>query len=124
MNKIFKLILTLKIMQFAIDDLVVYNPNIDPLPLPDDRPHDHGIVLGISNNYIMMQFTNSYKTKILKKSISFLPRTQKFYKNILISQVLCQMMKYIKIKTMRPIFEEKTNTTSFLGPFSLIEAYL
>jgi hypothetical protein len=72
----------------------------------------------------MMQFTNSYKTKILKKSISFLPRTPKFYKNILISQVLCQMMKYIKIKTMRPIFEEKTNTTSVLGPFSLIEAYL
>jgi hypothetical protein len=33
-------------------------------------------------------------------------------------------MKYIKIKTMRPIFEEKTNTTSALGPFSLIEAYL
>ena len=109
-------------MQFAIDDLVVYNPNIDPLP--DDRPHDHGIVLGISNNYIMMQFTNSYKTKILKKSISFLPRTPKFYKNIFISRVLSQMMKYIKIKTMHPIFEQKTNTTSLLGPFCLIESYL
>ena len=109
-------------MQFAIDDLIVYNPNIDPLP--DDRPHDHGIVLGISNNYIMMQFTNSYKSKILKDSISYLPRTSKFYKNIFISRVLSQLMKYIKIKTMRPIFEEKTNTTSILGPFLLIEGFL
>ena len=111
-------------MQFAIDDLVVYNPNIDPLPLLDDRPHDHGTVIGIYNKYIMILFTNSYKTKILKEYISFLPRTPKFYKNIFISRVLTQMMKYIKIKTMRPIFEEKTNTTSLLGPFCLIESYL
>ena len=111
-------------MQFAIDDLVVYNPNIDHLPLPDDRPHDHGTVLGLDGKYIMMLFTNSYKTKILKESISYLPRTPKFYKNIFISRVLSQMMKYIKIKTMRPIFEQKTNTTSLLGPFCLIEAYL
>lgn len=109
-------------MQFAIDDLVVYNPNIDPLP--DDRPHDHGIVLAIDGKYIIMQFTNSYKSKILKDSISYLPRTSKFYKNIFISRVLSQLMKYIKIKTMRPIFEEKTNTTSILGPFLLIEGFL
>ena len=111
-------------MQFAIDDLVLYTPNMkDPL-FYNQRPNDHGIVIGLDGNYVIIQFTNSYKTKIISDSISFLPCTLKYFQNIFKTRILPQMMKYIKIKIMRPIFEEKTNTNSILGPFLLIKAFL
>ena len=43
---------------------------------------------------------------------------------VVTSYLIGNKLMYIKIKTMRPIFEEKTNTTSLLGPFCLIESYL
>lgn len=109
-------------VNFELDDLILYTPNIDALPT--NRPHDHGIVVGLDGDYIIMQFTNGYKSKILTKAISFLPCTQKFYKNIFINEVLYQMMKMIETQTARLIFEMKTNMTSELGPFSLIVEFL
>ena len=109
-------------MKFELDDLIIYTPKIDPLPTT--RQYDHGIVIGVDGDYIIMQFTNGYKAKICSYAISFLPHTQKYFKNIFKNEVLHEMMKIIEMKTIRPIFEKLTNTTSAFGPFSLIIAFL
>ncbi len=109
-------------MRFELDDLILYTPSINPLPA--DRPHDHGIVIGIDGDYVIMQFVNGYKSKICSRAISFLPHTQKYFKKIFKNKVLYEMMKIIEMKTIRPVFEKLTNMTSEFGPFSLIVAFL
>ena len=44
-----------KITDFKIGNTVVYNPYIDNLPEPKDRPRDIGIIYKITNTYIYMR---------------------------------------------------------------------
>lgn len=44
-----------KITDFKIGDIVVYNPYIDNLPEPKDRPNDIGVIYRITNTHIYMQ---------------------------------------------------------------------
>jgi len=50
---------------FKIGDKVVYNPSMKNLPIPDERPWDIGIVIGLTTSYIIIK-TNSNTLKVLK----------------------------------------------------------
>jgi len=56
----------LQTIDFQLGDRVVYNPNmVDLLPV-EERPHDHGTVIAIDENYITVKFDHvHYVGKIL-----------------------------------------------------------
>jgi hypothetical protein len=56
----------LQVIDFQLGDRVVYNPNMTDLLPVEERPHDHGTVIGIDNHYITIKFDNiDYIGKIL-----------------------------------------------------------
>ena len=46
----------LQTIDFQLGDRVVYNPNMTDLLPVEERPHDHGTVIAIDENYITVKF--------------------------------------------------------------------
>ena len=61
----------LQTIDFQLGDRVVYNPNmVDLLPV-EERPHDHGTVIAIDENYITVKFDHTnYIAQILPWGVS------------------------------------------------------
>lgn len=73
-------------MDFTIGDKVVYNCALVTESSALSRERDHGKVIGLSGEYVIMKFTNDgfgSVHRILKPSISHHPKTQKYSKVVL-----------------------------------------
>lgn len=56
----------LQIIDFQLDDRVVYNPNMVNLLPAEERPYDHGTVIAIDENYVTVKFDHfNYVGQIL-----------------------------------------------------------
>jgi len=62
----------LQTIDFQLGDRVVYNPNKTDLLPVEERPHDHGTVIAIDNDYITVKFDHyfNYVGKILPWGVS------------------------------------------------------
>ena len=67
---------------FKINEIVIYNPNIENLPPIHLRLHDIGIIISIDNSYAEVKFPyNNYKAKILFSSLEKAPPNIKLSSN-------------------------------------------
>jgi len=61
----------LQVIDFQLDDRVVYNPNMVDLLPAEERPYDHGTVIAIDAHYITVKFDHvHYVAKILPWGVS------------------------------------------------------
>ena len=90
---------------FKIGDLVVYTPNIANLPPAFMRNNDHGIILGIDNNYIKFRFNISGSIhNILSDAISHLNN----YKHIM-DKIIKSIPWAFQLRKARQIMKAKFN---------------
>ena len=58
---------------YKIGDKVIYNPTVINLKPPNQRPGDCGVVIGIDNEYVIVELNHSGLLKVLNRSISHFP---------------------------------------------------
>ena len=118
-------------MNFEVGDIVIYNPNLpeDQLLHPLERKHDHCKIIQVGEYYLNVVFlkkleTNDFNYDIIPTSISYLPNTTKYYKNVFKKNVLEDYMKTVLSKYVNKCYEYKTNNTAEIGPCNIILQFL
>jgi len=112
--------------EFEIGDPVVYNPNIFPLPLLKERPHDLGTVIEVSDPYLKVYFKHgNYVSTILRQGITHHPESPKVIRRKM-SKVLPNIVASVEARVAALVFSERTGMTAQrgFGPADILRSYL
>ena len=122
-------------MDFEVDDIVIYNPNVlegePPLACPLERKNDHCKINNVGDYYLKVVFMSDLELyiserthDIVKTSISFIPNTLKFNKHLFKYTVLNDYMKIVISNYIKKCWEYTTCTNAIFGPCNIILQFL